>query len=115
PGARQPRAGQPLMRSYECGATHGLPPHTSTTLPPVFRNSDFWVRASTSFRGSLCGSHEAHVPGEHWALVEQAIVTLFVHRPDTGEVFVVGGVGAPLSQTTIAEPSNGYIGMAGMP
>src|SRR3989442_15519191 len=99
----------------QCGATHGAPEHTSTTEPPVCKKSGFWSRASTSLRGSPCGSHGAQVPGEQSASTEQAIVTLLVHRPGNGAVFVVGGVGAPLSQTTIAEPSKGSDGIAGMP
>src|SRR5437016_13511077 len=111
-----PRLGRTLGAGcYECGATHGAPLHTSVTEPPVCRKIDFCVRASTSLRGSPCGSHGAHVPGVQSALTEQAIVTLFVHRPGNGAVFVVGGVGAPLSHTISAEPLNGSVGMAGMP
>src|SRR6185295_683760 len=37
-------------------AKHGLPPHTSTTAPPTFRNSDFCTRALGVARGLSCGS-----------------------------------------------------------
>ena len=57
---------------------------TSTTAPPVFRNSDFCVRALGVLRGSECGS-----------------------SPTDGATFSIGGVAAPLSQMTSAEPSNG--------
>src|SRR5438552_4704464 len=78
--ARQSRV--TLLARY--GATHGIPEQTSTTAPPIFRNSDFCVRAAGELRGSECGS-----------------------APVIGAVFVVGGVAAPLSQMINAEPSNG--------
>ena len=75
-----------------CPGTHGAPSQTSIRLPPTRRNSDFWRRASGLFRGALCGS-----------------------CPSRGGVFVIGGAGMPVSQSTIAEPPNGYAVMRGMP
>jgi hypothetical protein len=64
--------------------TQGAPAQTSTTAPFVFRNSDFWSRPATELRGAEWGSD-----------------------PMRGGVFVIGGVGVPLSQMMSAEPSNG--------
>src|SRR5439155_24711590 len=75
-----PRAFEPTLRARQCVATHGAPEHTSTTAPPVCKKSDFWVRASGELRGVECGSNPV----------------------DDGAVLVVGGVSAPLSQTTSA-------------
>jgi hypothetical protein len=47
------------------------------------------------FRGSLCGSSP--------------------YAGSLGAVFVSGGVGVPLSHTTIAEPRNGWRGAGRMP
>ena len=76
-----------LCSTYDCGAVHGRPEHTSLTTPlgGDFRKSDFCCRASGELRGSGWGS---------------CVI-------DEGAVLVVGGVTAPLSQTTIPEPSNG--------
>src|SRR6185295_7056438 len=74
------------------GARHGMPPQTSTTPPLGFRNSDFCWRAVAWLRGLPCGS-----------------------EPPKFGVFVVGGVGVPLSQTTYPEPPNGKLGIAGIP
>lgn len=72
------------LRASECQGTQGAAEQTSTTAPPVFKNSDFCMRAATELRGSPWGS-----------------------LPIRGGVFVVGGVGALLSQMISAEPSNG--------
>jgi hypothetical protein len=63
-----------------------------TTWPPTCRKALFIARAIGVLRGWPCGS-----------------------LPVRGGRFVVGGVGEPLSQWTIAEPAKGKDAIAGMP
>src|SRR5258706_16030271 len=83
--------GPGVLGASDQGIRQGAPEQTSVTAPPVWRKSDFCCRASASLRGAECGS-----------------------APVIGAVLVMGGVAAPLSQTTKAGPVNGRLWLAGM-